>query len=65
MLVTWPLFHFKGVVLFIPIWAAFEGFYRIKDAFCFGVCPDCDFDPVLYMVDRDQAVQKVEDVLAP
>lgn len=61
MLVTWPLFHFKGVVLFIPIWAAFEGFYRMKMRSVL-VCPDCDFDPVLYMVDRDQAVQKVEDV---
>lgn len=61
MLITWPLFHFKGVVLFIPVWAAFETLYRMKMRAAL-VCPDCDFDPVLFMVDRDQAVQKVEDV---
>lgn len=61
MLITWPLFHLKGMVLAVPVLGAFEMLYRIKMRAAL-VCPDCDFDPVLYLVDRDKAVQRVETV---
>ncbi len=61
MLVFWPLFHAKGVVLLVPIWGAFEALYRMKFRSML-VCPDCDFDPVLYLVNPDKAVIQVENV---
>ena len=61
MLITWPIFHWKGVVLLVPVLGIFEGLYRMKMRSVL-VCPDCDFDPILYMVDPDKAAQQVENV---
>lgn len=58
---TYPWFHWKGFFAFlIPVGLVFEAIYRMKMRASL-VCPDCNFDPILYMVDRDKAVRQVED----
>lgn len=59
MLLAWPLFGFKGIVGFIPIWTLFEVLYRgrVRGAL---LCPQCGFDPFLYMVDIKRARSSVE-----
>jgi hypothetical protein len=60
--ITYPWFGFKGFALFvIPVGIAFEVIYRMKMRAAI-VCPDCDFDPILYLVDRKKAAQQVEQV---
>jgi hypothetical protein len=59
--VTWPWFGWKGIVMAVPVLALFETLYRLKMRSAL-VCPDCSFDPILYMVDREKAVQQVEGV---
>lgn len=61
-LVTWPWLGFKGFVFFvIPVGVVFEFFYRMKMRGLL-VCPDCEFDPILYLVDRKKAAHQVEQV---
>ncbi len=61
-LAAFPWLGFKGIVFFIiPVGIAFEGFYRMKMRAAI-VCPDCDFDPILYLVDRKKAAHQVEQV---
>ncbi len=58
---TWPWLHFKGIfALVIPVGLAMEAFYRMKMRAAL-VCPDCHFDPILYMSDRETAVRHVEE----
>src|SRR5208283_1586077 len=59
MLLTWPLFGWKGIVSFVPIWTIFEVLYRgrVRGAL---LCPHCGFDPYLYMVDIKRARAEVE-----
>ena len=53
-------FGLKGFAFFvIPVGIAFEVFYRMKMRSAM-VCPDCDFDPILYLVDRKKATHQVE-----
>jgi hypothetical protein len=60
--VTYPWFGFKGFAFYvIPVGIAFESFYRMKMRAAV-VCPDCDFDPILYLVDRKKAAHQVEKV---
>ncbi len=59
---TFHWLQIKGFVFFvIPVGLVFEAIYRMKmrDAL---VCPDCAFDPVLYLVDQKKAVRQVEEV---
>jgi hypothetical protein len=58
-LLTWPLWEWKGVVAFIPIWIAFEAIFRMKMRSAL-VCNDCGFDPILYLVDSKKAAAAVE-----
>lgn len=59
---TYPWLGFKGFAFFvIPVGIVFESLYRIKMRAAM-VCPDCDFDPVLYLVDRKKAAHQVEQV---
>jgi hypothetical protein len=58
-LVTWPWFSWKGIVSFLPFWAAFEIFYRGRVRGALG-CPHCGFDPYLYLTDVKRARQEVE-----
>jgi len=58
-LITWPLLTWKGVVAFVPFWAIFEAFYRMRMRAVL-VCNDCGFDPILYLVDSKKAAQAVE-----
>jgi hypothetical protein len=61
-LLTYPWFGMKGVALFvIPVGIGFEAVYRMKMRAAI-VCPDCDFDPILYLVDKKKATQQVEQV---
>ena len=60
--ITYPWFGLKGVALFvIPVGMVFETLYRMKMRAAI-VCPDCEFDPVLYLVDKKKAAQQVEQV---
>ncbi len=61
MAVTWPWFGIKGIVMMVPVLAGFEILYRLKMRAALQ-CPDCSFDPILYLVDRAKAVQQVEEV---
>jgi hypothetical protein len=59
-LLTWHWLNWKGFVFFaIPVGLVFETVYRLKMRATL-VCPDCSFDPILYLVNRDQAVAQVE-----
>jgi hypothetical protein len=58
----YPWLGLKGFAcLVIPVGIAFEVFYRIKMRAAL-VCPDCEFDPILYLVDRKKAAHQVERV---
>lgn len=58
-LLSWPIFGWKGIVSFIPLWTLFEVLYRgrVRGAL---LCPHCGFDPYLYMVDVKRARVEVE-----
>lgn len=59
---TYPWLGFKGFAFFvIPVGIGFEAFYRMKMRAAI-VCPDCEFDPILYLVDRKKAAHQVERV---
>jgi len=60
-LVFWPIMGLKGVLAFmIPVGVILESVYRLKRRAAM-VCPDCKFDPILYLVNRSKAVQQVEE----
>lgn len=60
-LLFWPLMGAKGFFAFlIPVGATLEAVYRLKMRAAM-VCPDCKFDPILYLVDRSKAVHQVEE----
>jgi len=58
-LLTWKWFDWKGIVVFLPIWAVFEFFYRSQVRAALS-CPNCGFDPILYMVDTQKARDEIE-----
>ncbi len=61
-LAGYPWFGLKGFAfLVIPVGIGFEGFYRMKMRTAM-ICPDCEFDPILYLVDRKKAAHQVERV---
>ena len=58
---AWPWLHVKGLFAFvIPVGVGFEMFYRMKMRAAL-VCPDCQFDPILYLSDRPKALRQVEE----
>jgi hypothetical protein len=60
-LLFWPLMGAKGFLAFlIPSGIILEAMYRLKMRSAM-VCPDCKFDPILYLVDRPKAVRQVEE----
>jgi hypothetical protein len=59
-LATWNWFELKGLVSFIPFWAAFEIFYRTRMR-AIMACPHCGFDPYLYLADIQLARREIED----
>jgi hypothetical protein len=58
-LVTWSWFGWKGMVSFIPFWTIFEAVYRSRVRAALG-CPQCGFDPYLYLVDVGRARSEIE-----
>lgn len=59
---AYPWLGLKGFAfLVIPVGIAFEVVYRMKMRAAI-VCPDCEFDPILYLVDRKKAAHQVERV---
>jgi hypothetical protein len=60
-LLSWPWMGVKGVFAFlIPVGLVMEIVYRLKMRAAL-VCPDCQFDPILYLSDQEKAVKRVED----
>ena len=60
-LITWPWLGLKGAAFFlIPVGLTFEAVYRLKLRADL-ICPDCSFDPTLYLSNPDKAVRQVED----
>ncbi|OFZ80708.1 MAG: hypothetical protein A2583_06840 [Bdellovibrionales bacterium RIFOXYD1_FULL_53_11] len=59
MLVTWPWFGFKGIVSFLPIWMAFEVYFRTRVRAELS-CKSCGFDPYLYLTDVKRARDEIE-----
>jgi hypothetical protein len=60
-LLFWPLMGAKGFLAFlIPVGIILEVVYRLKMRSAM-VCPDCKFDPILYLVDRPKAIRQVEE----
>ena len=60
-LLGWPWMGIKGAFAFlIPVGLVMEAVYRLKMRAVL-VCPDCQFDPILYLVDRNRAVKQVEE----
>lgn len=59
MLITWPWFSWKGIVLFVPLWAIFELVYLsfLRSAL---VCKNCGFDPYLAKSNPEKAAQAVK-----
>ncbi len=58
-LALWPLMGAKGLVSFVPLWAVFETVFRLR-ARALLVCPECGFDPFLYLQDVKKARAQVE-----
>ncbi len=57
----WPWMGFKGVLAFlVPVGLVMEVAYRLKMRGSVA-CPDCGFDPILYLSDRKKAVRQVEE----
>lgn len=59
-ILMWPLFGWKGMVSFVPLWTVFEVLYRWKVRASVA-CPSCGFDPVLCLADPEKAKQLVRE----
>lgn len=58
-LIGWSWLGWKGLVSFIPLWIGFEIIYRLNTRTQL-VCPDCGFDPFLYLADLKKARSQIE-----
>ena len=58
-MLTWNWLGWKGMVAFVPIWAIFETFFRIKLRAAL-TCYYCGFDPYLYLQDDEKARTAIE-----
>jgi hypothetical protein len=59
MIATWKWMSWKGIVSFVPFWTIFELGYRWKMRAALG-CPQCGFDPYLFLVDAKWARKEIE-----
>jgi len=60
-LLFWPWMGAKGLLAFvIPVGLVMEAVYRLKMRAALE-CPDCRFDPILYLSDQKRAVSRVEE----
>ncbi|MEK7690943.1 MAG: hypothetical protein AAB425_07970, partial [Bdellovibrionota bacterium] len=59
MICTWPWFGWRGIISFVPFFAAFEIYHRTRVRMQM-TCPDCGFDPYLYLTDVPRARKEVE-----
>jgi hypothetical protein len=60
-LLSWPWMGFKGLLAWvIPVGFVMEALHRLKMRSALE-CPDCRFDPFLYLSDQKRAVSQVED----
>lgn len=50
VLLSYPVFGLKGVLLYLFFWMGFEFFYRLRKRQAL-VCESCGFDPFLYKQD--------------
>ena len=58
---AWPWMGAKGFLAFLlPVGLFLETAYRLKMRQSM-VCPDCSFDPILYLIDRKKAALQVEE----
>jgi len=57
-LICFPLFKWKGLVSFVPMWIVFEGVYRMRMRAQLR-CQECGFDPLLAMTDLARAKRDV------
>lgn len=55
-LLTFPIFGFSGIALYLVFWSGFEFFYRLRKRQAL-VCESCGFDPFLYKQDVSKARQ--------
>ena len=53
-LLTFPIFGFSGIALYLIYWTGFEFFYRLRKRQAL-VCESCGFDPFLYKQDVGMA----------
>ena len=53
-LLFFPLFGWNGSLLYLPVWAGFEFFYRLRKRQAL-ICQSCGFDPFLYKQDVHRA----------
>jgi hypothetical protein len=53
-LLTFPIFGFSGIALYLIYWTGFEFFYRLRKRQAL-VCESCGFDPFLYKQDVSKA----------
>lgn len=51
---TFPLFGFSAIALYLVYWTGFEFFYRLRKRQAL-VCESCGFDPFLYKRDVEMA----------
>jgi hypothetical protein len=51
---AYPLCGFDGALFYLPLWAGFEFFYRLRKRQAL-VCRSCGFDPFLYKQDVARA----------
>ena len=58
-LATWPLLGWKGFVSFVPLWAIYEVYHRMKVRSVIP-CDKCGFDAYLYARDVDAARDAIE-----
>lgn len=58
-LFTWQWFKWRGVVSFVPIWTAYELFYRLYIRSKVA-CDQCGFDPYLYLTDVPKAKREIQ-----
>jgi predicted RNA-binding Zn-ribbon protein involved in translation (DUF1610 family) len=58
-LLAWPWLTWKGMVVFLPFWAIYEIYHRLRLRAALP-CPNCGFDPYLYLVDVKKARQEID-----
>ena len=55
-ILSFPIFGFNGLMLYLVFWGGFEIFYRLRKRQAL-ICQSCGFDPFLYKQDVNKARQ--------